>query len=130
MFIDGDYSIGGGLTLAGMLVDTGVLELNGGTSFLGPIFVIGKGDFIRSGGGGGDLLGGIVVADVAGSDRILFTADDCSGEDGILGNSDDGVAQSTYDVQGAGTSTTGYCSAYMRSWQAARPLDIQSFVQR
>lgn len=131
VFINGDYTLPGSLRDgAGMLFVTGELSVNGRTGWLGPIFVIGKGDFNRSGGGNGTIAGGVVVADVAGPDRVLFTADDCSGQDGTAGTSDDGVAQSTYNVSGGGTSTTGYCSAYLTNWQASQPLEIVSFRQR
>ena len=49
--------------------------------------------------------------------------------DGISGNSDDGFAQATYDVSGAGNSTTGYCSTLFTTWQAKKPLAIAAFRQ-
>jgi hypothetical protein len=119
----------GGISGAGVLFVTGDLDFSGRSSWQGPIFAIGKGNFIRSGGGNGDITGGILVADVAGPDGLLFTSDDCSGQDGIHGTADDGVAQGSFDVPGAGNSTTGYCSAHLRYWQANRPLEIVSFIQ-
>jgi len=129
VFIDGDYDISGNFTGAGLLFVTGNLELDGQVSWEGPIFVVGKGDFLRDGAGNGTIAGGVIVADVAGPDRILFTADDCSGEDGVFNTSDDGIAQSEYEVNGAGTSVTGYCSAYFTEWQSMRPFKLLSFVQ-
>ena len=77
----------------------------------------------------GSIAGGVIVADVSGPDRVLFTGDDCSGDDGTLGTSDDGEAQSSYLVNGSGTGTTGYCSAYFTDWQGMRPFRILSFHQ-
>ena len=129
VFIEGDYVLSGGSSGAGLLWVTGELTVDGNAEWLGPIFVVGQGDFLRDGAGNGALSGGIIVADVSGPDRILFTGDDCAGEDDTLGTSDDGVAQSTYHVNGSGTGTTGYCSAYFTDWQSMRPFKILSFVQ-
>jgi hypothetical protein len=129
VFIEGDYDINGSFSGEGVLFVTGFLEFSGNAHWTGPIFVIGQGDFERDGSGNGIISGGILVADVAGPDRVLFTGDDCSGQDGIHGTADDGIAQGTFDVSGGGTGTTGYCSAALRNWQASRPLDIVSFIQ-
>ncbi len=112
-----------------MLWVSGHLTIDGNASWEGPIFVVGEGDFLRDGAGNGMIAGGVIVADVSGPDRILFTGDDCSGEDGTLGTSDDGVAQSSFLVNGSGTGTTGYCSAYFTDWMGMRPFEILSFVQ-
>jgi hypothetical protein len=129
VFIDGDYTISGSFAGAGMLFVSGVLEMSGAGSWDGPIFVVGKGEFYRNGNGNGQISGGIVVADVSGPDRILFTADDCAGEDGIPGTADDGAAGGIYDVDGAGNSTTGFCSGNLAAWQSRRALEIVSFLQ-
>jgi len=129
VFIDGDYEISGNWTGAGLLFVTGDLTLDGQAGWEGPIFVVGKGDFLRSGAGNGTISGGVVVADVAGPDRVIFTADDCSGEDGVFNTSDDGIAESSYVVSGSGTSTTGYCSGYFTDWQSLRPFKLLSFQQ-
>jgi len=130
VFIDGDYTIGGNWDGAGLLFVTGTLELDGRSGWQGPIFVIGEGDFLRDGNGNGEVSGGTVVADIAGPDRVLFTDDDCSGEDGTHGTADDGIAQSSYLVNGAGSSTTGYCGTLFPRWQGLRPFEIVSFRQR
>ena len=129
VYINGDYTISGNWNGAGLLFVTGTLDLSGQSGWQGPIFVIGEGDFLRSGNGNGTVSGGIIVADVAGPDRVLFTADDCAGEDGVKGTSDDGIARSSFLVNGAGTSTTGYCSGYFTPWQSMRPFKILSFLQ-
>ena len=69
-------------------------------------------------------------ADVEGPDQILFTADDCSGEDGIKPSLDDGVAQSMFDASGGGGLKTQFCSPFFAQLQAAKPLQILSFRQR
>ena len=129
VFIDGDYEIKGNFDGAGLLFVTGTLTIDGKSGWLGPIFVIGKGDFLRDGAGNGDITGGVIVADVAGPDRILFTDDDCNGEDGTKGTDDDGIAGSSYVVNGAGNSTTSYCGTLFPLWQGLRPFDIVSFRQ-
>jgi hypothetical protein len=129
VFITGDYVLSGGFTGKGLLWVTGELTMDGNASWEGPIFVVGEGDFLRDGAGNGSIGGGVIVADVSGADRVLFTGDDCGGDDGTLGTSDDGIAQSSYLVNGSGTGTTGYCSAYFTDWQSMRPFKILSFVQ-
>jgi hypothetical protein len=130
VFIDGDYEFGGNWSGAGLLFVSGTLTMHGATGWQGPIFVIGKGSFQRSGSGNATVAGGIIVADVAGPDRVLFTGDDCSGDDGTMGTSDDGVAQSDFEVSGGGNGTTGYCSDYFSNWQGMRPFKLLSFAQR
>lgn len=129
VFITGDYDISGLFSGAGLLWVTGHLTMDGMASWQGPIFAVGEGDFERNGAGNGTIAGGVIVADVSGPDRILFTGDDCAGDDGALGTSDDGMAQSSYLVSGSGTGTTGYCSSYFTDWQGMRPFEILSFVQ-
>ena len=129
VYINGDYDLSGNFTGSGLLLVTGHFEMDGQVSWQGPIFVIGVGELERNGAGNGVVSGGIVVADVAGPDRILFTADDCSGEDGVHNTADDGVARGSFYSDGTGTSKTGYCSAYFNQWQSMRPFKLLSFVQ-
>jgi len=130
VYIDGDYVVGPSVSGGGLLLVTGELQFHGNADWQGLILVLGKGDFLRNGSGNGNIAGSIVVADISGPDRILFTSDDCSGQDNILGTADDGVAQSSFLVTGGGTGKTAYCSAYLIQWQAAKPLEIISFLQR
>jgi hypothetical protein len=60
----------------------------------------------------------------------MWTADDCSGEDGVIGTSDDGAAIGTYSVNGAGTSDTGYCTTAISEVQERFPFVIVDFRQR
>lgn len=129
-YIDGDYTIGPTFSSAGVLLVTGQLNFHGQADFHGLVLVLGKGDFIRYGSGNGDISGAVIVADIAGPDRVLYTDDDCAGEDNIKPSADDGIAQSSYLVTGGGTGKTAYCSKWLMQWQAAKPLKIISFVQR
>jgi len=129
VFIDDDYEITGSILGAGMLVVTGQLILDGQAEWQGPIFVVGQGDFDRSGSGNGVVSGGMIVANVEGPDQTLFTSDDCSGPDGILGNSDDGMAESIFNTSGGGAGTFGYCSTYIEQMKTLLPLRIVSFRQ-
>ena len=129
VFIEGDYDISGMFTGAGLLFVTGTFTFDGKADWTGAIFVVGEGLYVRSGGGNGDMLGGVVVANVSGPDTTLFTSDDCSGDDGIKPSADDGVAQSSFDTSGGGGLTTAYCSSVLANLQAANPLEIVSFRQ-
>ncbi len=58
-FVDGDCTLADG---SGFLVVTGTLTMRGNTNFKGAILVLGEGRLIRSGGGNGEILGGITIA--------------------------------------------------------------------
>jgi Tfp pilus assembly protein PilX len=59
--VNGDLAIGSG---AGILLVTGTLTENGGSSFNGIILVIGKGSVTKNGGGGGQSNGSLFVANM------------------------------------------------------------------
>lgn len=61
-FVDGDATLSGNYSGAGLLVVTGSLTLNGNPSFDGLILVLGEGHLQRNGGGNGDIYGAIAVA--------------------------------------------------------------------
>lgn len=61
-FIDGNANLGPNNQGSGVLIVTGTLSMNGNTSFTGLILVLGQGVVNRSGGGGGTITGGMVVA--------------------------------------------------------------------
>jgi hypothetical protein len=130
VFIDGDYSVGGGFSGAGVLWVTGRLTFSGNAGWSGVIFTVGKGDFRRNGGGNGGILGANFVANISGPDGLLWTADDCSGPDGIPGTGDDGAAVGTYNNAGGGTGLTGYCSTAIADAQTEFPFPLASFRQR
>ena len=91
-FVDGDCTLDGG---SGFLVVTGTLTMRGNPNFKGAILVLGTGQLIRSGGGNGDIYGGIAVAAfnrTAGN----FTAP-------------------TFNTNGGGNSTIQYDSAALKT---------------
>jgi len=130
VYIEGDYTVGGGLNGAGLLWVTGTLTFNGNAGWTGTIFTVGKGNFQRSGGGNGVISGANFVANIAGPDGTMWTSDDCSGPDGIPGNADDGAAVATYNNSGGGSGDTRYCSGDISSVQDEFPFVIVDFRQR
>jgi len=75
----------------GLLVVTGNLTTTGNTDFQGIILVLGRGSVSRSGGGNGEVLGSIIVAN--------FDPNDASAD--TFGNP-------IFMFDGGGTSTTAY----------------------
>ncbi len=130
VFIEDDYKISGTMVGAGVLWVTGELRVSGNLSWFGPIFVVGKGHFRRDGGGTADIAGGTFVADISGPDEILWTSDDCVGEDGKKGTADDGIASSIYDVNGNGNGLTVYCTEYLKQFPLNWPFKLVEFRQR
>jgi hypothetical protein len=130
VYIEGDYTVGGGINGAGLLWVTGTLTFNGNAGWSGVIFTVGKGNFQRSGGGNGEISGANLVANIAGPDGTMWTADDCAGADGVLGTADDGAATGTYNNAGGGSGDTGYCSTAISSVEEEFPLAVVSFRQR
>ncbi len=129
VFIDGDYTIPGNLAGGGLLWVTGDLTVAGTVGWEGVIFVVGTGRFLRNGAGAGDYSGGFLVANIAGPDGTLWTADDCAGPDGNPGTPDDGIDSGAWEVNGAGAGTTAYCEELIdRSQQL--PLRVDQFRQR
>ncbi|MBA2734449.1 MAG: pilus assembly PilX N-terminal domain-containing protein [Acidobacteria bacterium] len=59
-FVKGDCEFSG--EGVGMLIVTGTLTLKGDFSYDGVILVLGTGSIVRNGGGGGDVLGGLIMA--------------------------------------------------------------------
>lgn len=90
--IDGDYTVPGGTTGAGILLVTGNLIFNGNIDYNGIILVIGKGSLTRTGAGNGNITGGVFVANIAGPDGNINTT-----ADNLWGNP-------TWDTSGGGTS--------------------------
>jgi hypothetical protein len=58
-YVNGDYNLSGG---AGLLAVTGTLTMSGNTSYSGLIMAIGQGVIVANGGGGGQYLGAMFVA--------------------------------------------------------------------
>jgi hypothetical protein len=102
-FVDGDLTLPGGTTGAGLLIVTGTLTFSGDLSFQGLIFVLGQGDFVRSGGGNGNTMGAIVVAKFA---RTWPSSDNALSHPFL---------SPTYNMNGGGNATTQYDSAQVDS---------------
>jgi hypothetical protein len=88
-FVDGDVDLppGGG---AGLLVVTGTLTMRGSAAFKGLILVLGAGQLLRDGGGGGDTLGSAVVARFDANSNFLAPTfnSNGSGNSGVQYDSD------------------------------------------
>ena len=97
--IDGDYTVTGGTSGAGILLVTGNLTLNGNISYDGMLLVVGKGIITRSGGGTGVISGGIYVANIAGPDGNINTT------------GDNAWGTPTWATSGGGTSDIDYVYA-------------------
>jgi Tfp pilus assembly protein PilX len=62
--VNGDLTVGGGFSGAGILLVTGTLTMSGNPSYTGIILVIGKGVLNKNGGGNGTMDGSILVANM------------------------------------------------------------------
>ena len=120
---EGDFSLSQGRSGAGILVVKGQLTFSGNFSYTGIIMVVGKGIMVRSGGGNGTISGTVWVANTAGSD-------------GIVGTADDVIGPVTVDMSGGGASNFQYCSSAVNNALAATappptysPLNVVSFRQ-
>lgn len=119
-FVDGDLSVGDG---KGVLWVTGTLNTAGNSSWEGIIIVVGKGVFIRSGGGNGSTWGAEIVANIAGPDGVYGNGDDCTGGTG-------GFGVATHNADGMGNHDTAYCSDAISQALNGFPLPIRDFRQR
>ncbi|HYV86907.1 MAG TPA: pilus assembly PilX N-terminal domain-containing protein [Patescibacteria group bacterium] len=130
VYIEGDYDLSGGYAGAGLLWVTGTLTMHGNCSWAGTLFVVGKGDYERTGAGNGAVTGATLVADVAGPDGTMWTTDDCAGPDGLIGTSDDGTAIGHYQDDGGGTGDNIYCSSDITAVEEEFPFGVVSFRER
>ncbi len=95
--VNGDFEMKGGDSGVGILVVKGTLKLKGNPSYEGVILAIGAGNIQRSGGGSGEIKGGIIVANIVGPDGDYGTADDVIGSPSLT-------------TTGGGNSNILYCS--------------------
>lgn len=84
-------NLGTGNQGSGLLVVTGDVDTDGGTSFNGIILVLGSGRMTRSGGGSGTIAGSMIIA--------CFNPNDPDA---------DTFCNPTYDASGGGNSTTRF----------------------
>lgn len=62
--VQGDLTLSGGLSGAGILLVTGTLTMNGNPNYDGLILVVGKGAVVKNGGGNGTVDGAMLVANL------------------------------------------------------------------
>jgi len=119
-YVDGDINVPQG---KGLLWVTGEATINGSTDWEGVIFVVGKGAFVRAGGGSGNTYGGIVLANIAGADATWGTGDDCTGGSG-------GFLGTSFTTNGGGNHDTVYCTDAINLSRSGLPLVTRDFRQR
>ena len=78
--VNGDLSLGGGWSGAGILLVTGNLTFSGNPSYNGLILVIGKGSVTKNGGGNGTVNGSMLVANLYDSNNALLPASSAPGD--------------------------------------------------
>jgi len=122
-YVEGDVDLTSVSSGKGVLWVTGSLTLRGSTDWEGVILVVGKGQFIRTGGGNGHTYGGIVVANITGPDTIYGNADDCTGGTG-------GFSAASFDTNGGGNHDTIYCSDAINQTFDNFPFKVLDFRQR
>lgn len=111
--IEGDFTMKGNESGAGILLVTGTLTVNGTPNYQGLILVIGKGDYLQNGAGNGTFSGAMLVANT-------HTPWDPQGRY---------VGTPTYNINGGGNSSYVYYDSSNITKYAVRsmPLDIVSF---
>lgn len=129
VYIDDDYDLTGQVDGAGTLWVTGTLTIRGGADWEGRLYVVGRGVLERNGAGGGVLSGGLVIANVAGRDGTMETADDCLGADGLPDTTDDGFETASFQTNGGGAGDIIYCSQHAGE-TAGQPFRVIQFRQR
>ena len=103
-FVDGDLDVSADFRGKGLLLVTGRIDLDSTSGWEGPILALGRGEVVRRGErAGGALRGAVVVANLAGTDGSLGTADDCRG--GVLG-----FHRPRYDEHDAAIGEATYCT--------------------
>ncbi len=122
IFCEGDCTVGP-FDFAGMLEVTGTLTLQGATTWAGLIWAVGEGDVVVNGAGNGKLVGGMILADIAGPDDYYDTDDDCSG-------GTKGFDETSFVENGGGNAGTIYCSLAIQAASPVAPYPIREFMQR
>jgi hypothetical protein len=116
--VNGDLTLGGGWTGAGILLVTGNLTFQGNPSYNGLILVIGKGSVLKNGGGNGTVNGSMLVANLYDSNNALLPA-----------SSAPGVPH--FNWNGGGTVSWNYDSCWsnmMNSLQAYRIVAVREMM--
>jgi hypothetical protein len=100
--VNGDLTLSGGSTGAGILLVTGTLTFKGDFTFDGVILVVGNGIFQQNGGGSGAFTGAIVVANIAGNSNYATNPTEA--------NLAAKLGSPTYGNNGGGGSSLTYSS--------------------
>ena len=77
--VNGDLTLGGGWSGAGVLLVTGNVTFSGNPSYNGLILVIGKGSVTKNGGGNGTINGSMLVANLYAANGTLLPANSAPG---------------------------------------------------
>ena len=110
--VDGNAVLGP-VNGAGILVVTGQLNLQGNFNYNGLIICIGQGRLLRDGGGNGDIVGSILVANTRDTSNNLLST----------------LGSSTYNTNGGGNSDIVYNAGAASLPAGSRPFIIQSWKQ-
>jgi len=129
VYIEGDYYIGDDWNGAGLLWVTGTLDLSERLDWTGTIFVVGTGDYQRNW-SIGNVDGAVIVANIAGPDGLMWTADDCAGADGTLGTADDGFESASFTVADPGDGLLSYCQQSIDAVATKFSFAVTQFRQR
>jgi hypothetical protein len=116
--VNGDLTLPGGWTGAGILLVTGNVTFNGNPNYDGLILVIGKGSVLKNGGGNGVVNGSLLVANLYDSSGHLLPA-----------SSPPGVPH--FDWNGGGTVAWNYDSCWstmMNGLQAYRIVAVREIM--
>jgi hypothetical protein len=123
VFVDGDFILGASDDGQGLLLVTGQLDIHGDCRWVGTMWAVGEGTFIRNGAGNEDITGSIFVANIAGPDGVYGNADDCTG-------GDNGFGEVYFNAKGGGNGDTVYCSNVILDSMPAAPYPVVDFLQR
>jgi hypothetical protein len=116
--VNGDLTLGGGFTGAGILLVTGNLTFNGNPNYNGLILVIGKGSVTKNGGGNGVVNGSLLVANLYGPNGALLPSGSAPGIPSITWN-------------GGGNVSWNYDSCWsqmMNNLQAYRIVAVRELI--
>jgi len=122
VFAEGDFAVGP-TTEQGTLAVLGTLHISGNADWDGLVLVIGEGHYVLNGAGNGELIGGLVVANIAGPDGVYGNDDDCTGGVG-------GFNHAIFDERGGGNAGATYCSTALIDANPMMPYDVVDFLQR
>ena len=115
--VNGDLTLGGGFSGAGILLVTGNLTFNGDPSYNGLILVIGKGFVTKNGGGNGTVNGSLLVANLYDGAGHLLSAGSTPGIPTMNWN---GGGSVSWNYDSCWSTMLNNLQAYCASWLYAR----------